>query len=89
MGAFLYRLEQEDGTPADPPTLRTAGADVAHRRHDPAGSKDASRDRHSNREAPEASRFLPPATKVLRLERERVPVHPFGEARHCGQCSPY
>jgi hypothetical protein len=24
MGAFLYRLEQEDGTPADPPTLRTA-----------------------------------------------------------------
>jgi hypothetical protein len=24
MGAFLYRLEQEDGTPADPPTLKTA-----------------------------------------------------------------
>ena len=24
MGAFLYRLEHEDGTPADPPTLRTA-----------------------------------------------------------------
>jgi hypothetical protein len=24
MGAFLYRLELEDGTPADPPTLRTA-----------------------------------------------------------------
>jgi hypothetical protein len=23
MGAFLYRLEQEDGTPADPPVLRT------------------------------------------------------------------
>ena|SRR5918995_4700978 len=22
--AFLYRLEREDGTPADPPTLRTA-----------------------------------------------------------------
>jgi hypothetical protein len=51
-------------------------AQTTHRRHDPAGSKDASRDRHSNREAPEASRFLPPATKVLRLERERVPVHP-------------
>jgi hypothetical protein len=27
MGAFLYRLEQEDGTPADPPTLRTAVPD--------------------------------------------------------------
>ena len=24
MGAFLYKLEQEDGTPADPPTLKTA-----------------------------------------------------------------
>jgi hypothetical protein len=24
MGAFLYKLEHEDGTPADPPTLRTA-----------------------------------------------------------------
>jgi hypothetical protein len=24
MGAFVYRLELEDGTPADPPTLRTA-----------------------------------------------------------------
>jgi hypothetical protein len=24
MGAFLYRLEHEDGTPADPPTLKTA-----------------------------------------------------------------
>ena len=24
MDAFLYRLEHEDGTPADPPTLRTA-----------------------------------------------------------------
>jgi hypothetical protein len=24
MGAFLYRLEQKDGTPADPPTLKTA-----------------------------------------------------------------
>jgi hypothetical protein len=24
MGAFLYRLEQADGTPAEPPTLRTA-----------------------------------------------------------------
>jgi hypothetical protein len=24
MGAFLYRLEQEDGTPADPPVLRIA-----------------------------------------------------------------
>jgi hypothetical protein len=22
--AFIYRLEQEDGTPADPPTLQTA-----------------------------------------------------------------
>jgi hypothetical protein len=22
LGAFLYRLEQEDGTPADPPTFR-------------------------------------------------------------------
>jgi hypothetical protein len=27
MGAFLYRLEQEDGTPADPPTLKTAVPD--------------------------------------------------------------
>jgi hypothetical protein len=27
MGAFLYRLEQEDGTPADPPTLTTAVPD--------------------------------------------------------------
>ena len=24
MGAFLYKLELEDGTPVDPPTLRTA-----------------------------------------------------------------
>lgn len=24
MGSFVYRLELEDGTPADPPTLRTA-----------------------------------------------------------------
>jgi hypothetical protein len=24
MGSFAYRLELEDGTPADPPTLRTA-----------------------------------------------------------------
>lgn len=24
MGAFLYKLELRDGTPADPPTLRTA-----------------------------------------------------------------
>ena len=24
MGAFLYRLEREDRTPADPPTFRTA-----------------------------------------------------------------
>jgi hypothetical protein len=27
MGAFLYSLEQEDGTPADPPTLKTAVPD--------------------------------------------------------------
>jgi hypothetical protein len=27
MGAFLYRLEQEDVTPADPPTLKTAVPD--------------------------------------------------------------
>jgi hypothetical protein len=27
MGAFLYRLEQKDGTPADPPTLKTAVPD--------------------------------------------------------------
>jgi hypothetical protein len=24
MGAFAYRLEHEDGTPADPPTFKTA-----------------------------------------------------------------
>ena len=24
MGAFAFKLEREDGTPADPPTLRTA-----------------------------------------------------------------
>jgi hypothetical protein len=24
MGAFVFRLEREDGTPADPPTFRTA-----------------------------------------------------------------
>lgn len=24
MGAFAFRLEREDGTPADPPTFRTA-----------------------------------------------------------------
>ena len=24
MGAFLYKLEQADGTPADPPTLKAA-----------------------------------------------------------------
>jgi hypothetical protein len=24
MGAFEYKLEQKDGSPADPPTLRTA-----------------------------------------------------------------
>jgi hypothetical protein len=24
MGAFTFKLEHEDGTPADPPTLRTA-----------------------------------------------------------------
>jgi hypothetical protein len=24
MGAFTYKLEHEDGTPADPPVLRTA-----------------------------------------------------------------
>ena len=27
MGAFLYSLEQEDGTPADAPTLKTAVPD--------------------------------------------------------------
>jgi hypothetical protein len=27
MGAFLYTLELEDGTPADPPTLKTAVPD--------------------------------------------------------------
>jgi hypothetical protein len=27
MGAFAYRLEQADGTPADPPTLRMAVTD--------------------------------------------------------------
>jgi hypothetical protein len=39
MGAFLYRLEQEDGTPADPPKFRTAVPDVEGGRHDPLGTR--------------------------------------------------
>ena len=27
MGVFLYKLEHEDGTPAEPPTLKTAVPD--------------------------------------------------------------
>jgi hypothetical protein len=37
-GAFLYKLKREDGTPADPPTLRTAFR-VEPRRYDPAGPR--------------------------------------------------
>jgi hypothetical protein len=51
MGAFLYRLEEEDGTPADPSTLRTAVPNWSAGDTIPLGHG-ASHDRHSNREAP-------------------------------------
>jgi len=34
--AFRFKLEQEDGTPADPPELHTGRSELAARRHDPA-----------------------------------------------------
>jgi hypothetical protein len=34
--AFAYRLEHEDGTPADPPTFKDDGARLEPWRHDPA-----------------------------------------------------
>jgi hypothetical protein len=33
--AFVYKLEHDDGTPADPPTAN-GGTELASRRHDPA-----------------------------------------------------
>jgi hypothetical protein len=37
MGAFAFMLEREDGTPADPPTLRTARTRPGRWRQHPAG----------------------------------------------------
>jgi hypothetical protein len=34
--AFIFKLEHEDGTPADPPTLHTAAPNWSPWRHDPA-----------------------------------------------------
>jgi len=47
MAGFLFRLELEGGTHADPPTFETAVFDVARRRHDPAGPQHADRHRGS------------------------------------------
>ena len=36
MGGFYFRLENEDGTPADPPNAAHGRTELAGRRHDPA-----------------------------------------------------
>ena len=43
--AFLYKLEHEDGTPVDPPTLHTRGSELAcrHTIHSHAGRSASSR----------------------------------------------
>jgi hypothetical protein len=38
MAGFFFRLELEDGTPADPPVLHTAVPNWSAWRHDPAGA---------------------------------------------------
>jgi hypothetical protein len=43
MAGFLFRLELEDGTSADPPTFETAVHTWATWRHDPARSQRTSR----------------------------------------------
>jgi hypothetical protein len=48
MSAFDYELQREDGTPADPPTLKTA-VPKASRRHDPARRQNAPRSSRSRR----------------------------------------
>jgi len=46
MGAFAFNLELEDGTPADPPTLKAAAPELEPRRHGPArAGQDAPRGR--------------------------------------------
>jgi hypothetical protein len=43
MGAFAFKLERLDGTPADPPSFKTTRARLEPRRHDSAGlEQDAS-----------------------------------------------
>ena len=36
---FTLKLVQTDGTPADPPTIRSAVPDMRARRHDPASTR--------------------------------------------------
>jgi hypothetical protein len=40
MAGFTYRLELEDGTLADPPSLETAVPDLARWRHNPVGARE-------------------------------------------------
>jgi hypothetical protein len=50
MAGFTFRLELEDGTPADPPVLHTAVPNWSAGRHDPAGPRqDPPRGRDSRR----------------------------------------
>jgi hypothetical protein len=41
--AFTYKLEQEDGTPADPPDIPHGRTYLGGGWHDPAGAQDAPR----------------------------------------------
>jgi hypothetical protein len=50
MGAFAFKLERLDGTPADPPSFKTTRARLEPRRHDSAGlEQDASGGSRSRR----------------------------------------
>jgi hypothetical protein len=39
MGSFAFKLEREDGSPADPPTLKAAVPKLACRRRDRVGGR--------------------------------------------------
>jgi hypothetical protein len=55
MAGFTYRLEHDDGTPADPPTLASAVPNWRARRHDPSWTLDAARGRDPRRRCRPAS----------------------------------
>ena len=65
MAFFTFRLENEDGTPADPPVLHTGGTELAGRRHDSARPRPDPSRRHGFETTTQISHRHSPGRRLL------------------------